>query len=236
MKQKQSDILSKWYDQGFILPDDFLSKSKIEKVIKFMNAQLAKSEIDIHNWHIRSNTVFNLCNDPAITKYLSIILGKEINIWRSVLFLKKAHSPESEISWHQDNAFWELTPQITASVWIALDDIDESNGGLQIIPKTHLRHFNHSLEIGSKFNFEVKDIPLALKENVLQIKRKRGQFIVFNENLLHRSDANNGSTRRAALCFRYTIPKVKIFHPLPALATVRGIDKYKFSKIWKKNS
>lgn len=233
MIDKKTALYSEWINQGFLLPEEYIHKKIIHKTILYMNKTISQSEIDIHNWHIRSKSILRLCRDQKILRYLKLILGKDINIWRSVLFLKPSQSKNSSIPWHQDNALWELTPHLTASVWLALDDVYENNGCIELIPGMHLlSRYAHNKKIGIKFNHQVNKLNPNLLQNAVKITRKKGQFLIFNENILHRSMANKSLTRRAALCFRYTIPSVKIINPLPALASVAGSDHYMFSKHW----
>jgi ectoine hydroxylase-related dioxygenase (phytanoyl-CoA dioxygenase family) len=41
------------------------------------------------------------------------------------------------VPWHQDNGYWHLDPPEAASCWIALDDADEGNGCMWVIPGSH---------------------------------------------------------------------------------------------------
>ena len=39
--------------------------------------------------------------------------------------------------WHQDNAYWQCAPPNLVSIWIALDDADEENGCMNVIPGSY---------------------------------------------------------------------------------------------------
>jgi ectoine hydroxylase-related dioxygenase (phytanoyl-CoA dioxygenase family) len=41
------------------------------------------------------------------------------------------------VPWHQDNGYWHLEPAAAMSMWIALDDADEENGCMWVIPGSH---------------------------------------------------------------------------------------------------
>jgi hypothetical protein len=41
------------------------------------------------------------------------------------------------VPWHQDNGYWRLDPPKAASCWIALDDADQENGCMWVIPGSH---------------------------------------------------------------------------------------------------
>ena len=38
------------------------------------------------------------------------------------------------VPWHQDNGYWHLEPAAAMSMWIALDDADEENGCMWVVP------------------------------------------------------------------------------------------------------
>lgn len=39
--------------------------------------------------------------------------------------------------WHQDFPYWPMNEQSAMSIWIALDDVDERNGCMMFVPKSH---------------------------------------------------------------------------------------------------
>jgi len=41
------------------------------------------------------------------------------------------------VPWHQDNGYWHLEPPAAMSMWIALDDADEENGCMWVVPGSH---------------------------------------------------------------------------------------------------
>ena len=44
---------------------------------------------------------------------------------------------EKRVSWHQDSSYWPLTPAKAVTDWLAIDDSDEDNGAVQVIPGLH---------------------------------------------------------------------------------------------------
>ena len=39
-----------------------------------------------------------------------------------------------QVAWHQDLGYWDVSPLEGATVWIAIDDTDGENGGMQFLP------------------------------------------------------------------------------------------------------
>lgn len=52
--------------------------------------------------------------------------------------ISKPPGAEAEVAWHQDHAYWPLASPRGATLWVALDDVDEDNGCLRYLPGTHL--------------------------------------------------------------------------------------------------
>jgi hypothetical protein len=74
---------------------------------------------------------------PAFTVPASQLLGGAVRFWHDQLFCKPAHHG-GVVAWHQDFSYWTRTsPMAHLSCWIALDDVDESNGALQYVPGSH---------------------------------------------------------------------------------------------------
>ena len=60
----------------------------------------------------------------------SLTLFQDNLIWKSP-------RGQQAISWHQDFAYWPLSAPMGITVWIALDDSDEDNGCVHVIPESH---------------------------------------------------------------------------------------------------
>ena len=67
----------------------------------------------------------HLAEDPltpaaeAILDAVEDILGPNLLVWSSSLFIKEAHDP-SYISWHQDSTYWGLSHPDVVTAWLAL--------------------------------------------------------------------------------------------------------------------
>jgi ectoine hydroxylase-related dioxygenase (phytanoyl-CoA dioxygenase family) len=66
------------------------------------------------------------CRHPKIVSMITKLLGPDIKLLQSMSLLKPPGSGQK--TWHQDNAYFRLTPAVVTGVWIALDPTDCSNG------------------------------------------------------------------------------------------------------------
>lgn len=105
----------------------------------------------------------------------------------------------SNVPWHQDNGYGQLEPPNDLTVWITLDDCDEVNGCLWVIPRSHNggllpHHPEHGL------------MSADIQETGISLPMHAGDAVIFNSLLLHRSLPNTTSAARVAMYVRYCTP------------------------------
>jgi ectoine hydroxylase-related dioxygenase (phytanoyl-CoA dioxygenase family) len=86
-----------------------------------------------HLWH---PAYARMVRHPAIVEILRRLLGPSIRFDVSKLNLKAA-GYGAPVEWHQDWAFYPHTNDDLAAVGIMIDDVDEANGPLMVIPGSH---------------------------------------------------------------------------------------------------
>lgn len=62
--------------------------------------------------------------------------SKAIRLWHDHALIKMPKESR-ETAWHQDFPYWPMNEPGALSCWMPLDDVDESNGCLCFIPKSH---------------------------------------------------------------------------------------------------
>src|SRR3954453_1774188 len=64
--------------------------------------------------------------------------ARELRIWHDQIQYKPAQIGGVNM-WHQDAPLWPiLAPMTEVTAWVALDDVDESNGCMSMVPGSHL--------------------------------------------------------------------------------------------------
>jgi ectoine hydroxylase-related dioxygenase (phytanoyl-CoA dioxygenase family) len=86
-----------------------------------------------HLWH---ESYAAMVAHPRILEILKAFWGPSIRFDISKLNLKAA-GYGAPVEWHQDWAFYPHTNDDLAAVGIMLDDVDETNGPLMVLPGTH---------------------------------------------------------------------------------------------------
>ena len=85
----------------------------------------------IHTWLDR------LAHHGAILDAVERIIGPDILIWASALFIKEPFDP-SYAAWHQDINYNTLEEREHLSTWLALTPSTVENGCLRVIPRSHI--------------------------------------------------------------------------------------------------
>src|SRR5260221_2400920 len=76
---------------------------------------------------------------PKIVMGISQLTGaSELRMWHDQIQYKPAQTGGVNM-WHQDAPYWPiLAPMTEGTAWVALDDVDESNGCMSMVPGLQL--------------------------------------------------------------------------------------------------
>ncbi len=149
-------------------------------------------------------SVYDLATDPRITDLVGDILGDSFACWSTHYFCKMPHDPKS-VTWHQDAPYWPLSPSKTVTVWLAIDDVDEGNGAMRVIPGSHLagplpmrqsRPEENNVLWYTVDHAESRGTPLPIVLNA-------GEGSMHADMLLHGSPPNPSPRRRCGMTLRY---------------------------------
>lgn len=146
----------------------------------------------------------DLCHHEDIVGMVSQLIGQDVILWGSQLFCKPPRDGLA-IPWHQDGHYWPIEPLAACSVWIAVDEASAENGCMRVVPGSHRR--------GLLAHEKDADPDLALNEALsrgtfdadaaVDVTLRPGQISLHDVNLVHGSEANRSSKRRAGMVLRY---------------------------------
>lgn len=80
-----------------------------------------------------------LISNPQIAEEMSQLTGaSQLRIWHDQIQYKPPRVGGTT-GWHQDAPLWPIIyPMTEVSAWVALDDVDEENGCMRMVPGSHL--------------------------------------------------------------------------------------------------
>lgn len=181
-----------------------------------------------HKVHLLFTWADALVHHPAVLDAIEDAIGPDILCWTTNFFIKEAHSP-GFVSWHQDSTYWGLDPDEVITAWIALSDVTEESGYMQVIPGSHkvdqlphvdTFHKDNLLSRGQEIAVEVD------KSKAVGLSLQPGEMSLHHIKLVHGSDANRSNDRRIGLAIRYIPTYVRQTKVRDSAMLVRGTDKY----------
>ena len=135
-------------------------------------------------------------------------------LWRTNFQIKwprsQQHDWDSEVRWHQDCAYFQPSPNVILSAWIAVDDTTRANGCMQVLPGSHKRLYPHETDPDAEVFAKGVDPATFDVNEAVDIELRPGQFIFFNESTLHHSPPNRTEMRRFGITPRLTVPFVDV--------------------------
>ena len=155
---------------------------------------------DIHH---PSEVVRKYYFDGPLVDVAEQLIGPNIKGATSQLTFKMRGNTKP-FGWHQDNGYGELDPYNTLTTLTALDDADEDNGCLWILPGSHRQgQIDVSQSVENKA--AEKSIDVKVDESLaMPVPMKAGESIVFHCWTLHKSEGNRSKDRdRRILFLRY---------------------------------
>jgi ectoine hydroxylase-related dioxygenase (phytanoyl-CoA dioxygenase family) len=131
------------------------------------------------------------------------LIGPNIQLFHDQALYKPAHHG-GPVPWHQDNGYWRCEPPELVSIWIALDDADEGNGCMNVIPGSHLEIApSHSRAYSEK-----GALPALLEAKVDESRAtpvpvKAGYGMAHHCLTLHHTKPNTSARDRRAMVIHY---------------------------------
>ena len=105
---------------------------------------------------------------------------------------------------HQDNIFLQAHPETCIAAWIAIDDCDEENGGLKVVPGSHRYEIVCPDEADPEESFTNTEITLPDGMSTVQTELAAGDVLFFHGSMVHGSGRNRSADRfRRSLIFHY---------------------------------
>ena len=237
-------LREEWATRGFVPAVDVLSADEaLEARARFneLEAEVGRdtAEIRLQNRHLDREFVWRLATAPRVLDAVEGVLGPDFLLLSSHFFCKYPVEERGErfVAWHQDVTYWGLEPPRALSGWLAIDDADEANGCMRVIPGSHrggiLSH-GTSGRAGNLLSVD-QEVPRDLfdERHAVSVPLRTGQMSLHDGMLLHSSHPNRSSRRRCGLAIRFVPTEVKqvtansLGHRLTAVL-VRGTDRYRY--------
>lgn len=141
-----------------------------------------------------------LLYDARILDVIQDLIGPNIMLFHDQALFKPAHHG-GEVTWHQDNAYWHCRPANLVSCWLTLDDVDEANGAMQLIPGSHLTPVWHERKNDKDVLFNLED--RVDKSKAVTVPLPAGACMFHHCQTLHHTNPNTTPRQRRAFAIHF---------------------------------
>lgn len=218
MNGTASSIAEAFERDGFVFPYDVINAAQANDIradLESAEAQLSEQPAELailRAYPGRLLPSFDaLIRHPRLLDAAAQILGPDLMVWSSGLFIKEANTP-SYVTWHQDLTYWGLDDVQEVTAWLALSPATIASGCMRFVAGSHKQQIvphvdsfaeNNLLSRGQEIAVEVDD---AQAENVVL---DTGQASLHHGHLFHSSHPNGTDDRRIGVAIRYITPSMK---------------------------
>lgn len=162
-----------------------------------MGATIFRSQLCNYSEPLR-----RFCTSGAHLAMAQQLVGTpHIALWfnQFVTKMPDGNSGKSVFPWHQDNGYISLEPATNITIWIALDDVDERNGCVWVMPGSH----KQGLLQHNKASKDSWHMTLKVEGDGVPAVLKAGEAVAFTGLTLHRSKLNLTNKPRRGFFIEY---------------------------------
>lgn len=203
---------------GFVAPINAISEHEAKALRDDLEAAEAEFANDpeklglLRGYPDRVLPAFDqLIRNNKLIASASTILGPDLMVWSSALFIKEPQSGKI-VSWHQDLTYWGLDDAEETTLWVALSSVSEASGCMKFVPGSHKTQIVPHKDTFADDNLLSRGQEIAVdvdEENAVLVTLKAGQASMHHGHLFHSSGPNVTDDRRIGVAIRYIKPSMK---------------------------
>ena len=193
-----------------VIDDDGKEEVKQPVLLRNLSRDEAHPVYQIVNIWEASPAYQNLISMPKIVEEIAQLTGAAaLKVWHDQIQYKPAETGGVNM-WHQDAPLWPIIlPMTEVSAWVALDDVDEGNGCMSMVPGSH--------QWGNQMPF-IRDLesydsmPDSFEGKPVEVVRrpvKKGEVHYHHALTWHGSHANTSNRPRRAIAIHYMTDETK---------------------------
>lgn len=229
--------LLSWSKNGYTILDNFFSENEIDACNEEIETLLKNNKVKFRYgnkvmfaFH-HSKIIKKMGTDKKLLDLLNIILGKKVELFQSINFLKG-----SQQRTHSDSIHMTTFPYGNlVAIWVALEDVKLESGPLHYYPGSHKLPYVMNRDygnIGTKYKLGPKSytdyenhIEEVLVKNKLKkeiILAKKGDVLIWHANLLHGGEkVIDKAITRKSMVFHYYSKDSICFHEITQRPTLK---------------
>ena len=161
-----------------------------------------------HHAHVFLVWLDVLVRNARILDAVEAILGENLLVWSSSLFIKEG-GDGTHVPWHQDSRAFGRRAASVLTAWVALTDSTTENGAMEVLPGSHRRgdlpHVTQQAR-DSLLTRRPEAVPGVDGTAAVPIPLRAGEMSLHHSSLVHGSQPNRTGGRRIGIAIRYVRP------------------------------
>jgi len=206
---------AQYESEGYAILDNCLAPSTVDEIRAEIDALVEQLHptrtadndlICVHQCGAR--WLWELAIAPPLLDMVERQVGPNITLWTTHILAKPPRTG-IVVPWHQDEPYWNISGRMAGGIWIAIDDVDEGNGTMSVLPGWHKRGTLPRLTVGDAapgvFNEEIDRASLPADTDAVKVtyRLKAGQLAIHNTMIPHCSTPNTSDRWRRVVVLRY---------------------------------
>lgn len=235
------EVAARFRADGYVSPIRVLddqqaaaARSEFDEMERRLGGKWTPTEQWSGDLGFASEFIWKVATQDRLLDAVEEIIGPDILLLNiSRFFCRYGPDAQAHTDWHQDVTYLGLEPPELVTAWFAIDDVDETNGGLGMVRGSHmhgLRPHGQSRRPGNLSTRADSSVELSEEEErkIDPIALRSGEACLFSGLTVHGSGVNLTSARRAGLACRYINPRVTASEGslVTAATVVRGRDDF----------
>ena len=207
--------LSSYRSDGFAVGGRLLDDGELSKLRGGIDALISglherQRPENMPSVHYQNKYFRDLFLSDKLVDVAEQVLGPDIALFTTYIISKRPGDGLA-VDWHQDAAFFPIKPMETFTLWLAVDDSDDQNGCLRVIPGSHRSRsvLSHAVDTVSGTTLPLSMDKIDTSE-AFDIELRAGEYSVHDPYILHGSRPNTSSRRRCGITIKYIPTYVKI--------------------------
>lgn len=193
---KDAKLTERFKKNGYlVLP--FLSEEECDLLIDYYNNKVEATKAEFSTTMNASDTSKKAEISSMLCKKVEVRLEELIDGFIPLFanFLVKKANITHKVGLHQDWTYVNESKFRSFNVWVALCDTGRDNGGLNVLPKSHLLPLPIRY---TPFPDNLKSFESIIRWKSKLVKAQKGYAVIYDSALIHFSNANKTNKIRPA--------------------------------------
>ena len=213
-----STLATAYAKDGFFFPYDVITEAEAAELLADLEAAEAQVAGDraklsmLRSFPAQLLPSFaQVIRHPRLVEAVSRIIGPDVLLWGSGLFIKEPSS-KSYVSWHQDLNYWGLDGDQEVTAWLALTPATLENGCMRFVAGSHDKKVVPHVDSFAQDNLLTRGQEIAVEVDearAVDVVLRAGETSFHHGHVFHASGPNRTHSRRIGAALRYIAPSMK---------------------------